>query len=221
LPSGAIKRLLSAGERFRRGQSMSVRPAEGRVDAGTADAALALLGPDGDTARALDLEADREMSRVVSLSALTTGLAEEYLERLARPIPSLTPAAGVQVVTRGYAARMAVEREPSRFGAPAELPDLSSLPAPRNGRPPQDLLTRAVKSTRRRFPALRAVAEPVWDGFVVLLTARVHRLVPDDGAGGDGPGLLAAEVVDGLARFGWVLRLVDVRYGQEPEHRGA
>ena len=172
MPSGAMKRLWSAGERLRRGQSVSVRPAEARLDPGIVDPALALLGDDGDIARALDAEADRELSAVLSLSALTTRLAEEYLERLARPIPSLTPATGVQMVSRGYAARMAVESDPTRFGAPAELPMLPSLPPVRHGRPPQDLLTRVVKGTRRGFPTVRAVPEAAWDGFVLLLTAR-------------------------------------------------
>ena len=189
------------------------------MDAGIVDSALALLGPDGDVARALDAEADREMSAVLSLSALTTGLAEEYLERLARPIPSLTPAAGVQIVSRGYAARLAVESDPGRFGAPAELPKLPSLPPLRHGRPPQDLLTRVVKGTRRVFPTVRAVPEAAWDGFVLLLTARVHDTMPAATPDDDAVGMIAVEVVDGLARFGWVLRLVDVRYGQEPERR--
>lgn len=217
MPSGALKRLWSAGERFRRGQSVTVKAADGRVDAGTADAALGLLGDDADTARDLDVEADREASGLASLSTLTTQLAEQYLERLARPIPSLGPAAGVQIVTRGYAARTVVERDPARFGAPAALSELP-LPALRNGRPPQDLLTRAVKATRRAFPNYRVVPPGAWDGFVVLLTARVHQMAPAAGADDDaGDQLLAAEVVDGLARFGWVLRLVDARYGQEPE----
>lgn len=219
MPSGAIKRFWSAGERFRRGQSVTVRAADGRVDRGTADAALALLGVDGDKARDLDAEADREATALVSLSPLTTQLAEQYLERLARPIPSLTPAAGVQIVTRGYAARTVVERDPARFGAPSSLDHLS-LPPLRKGRPPQDLLTRAVKATRRSFSDHRAVPAGAWDGFVVLVTARVHQLAPvAGGAEDDDDGLLAAEVVDGLARFGWVLRLVDARYGQEPERR--
>lgn len=197
---------------------MTVRPAEGRLDSTTAGAAVDLLGPDGDTARALDAAAEREMSGLVSLSALTTDLAERYLERLARPIPSLTPGAGVQLVTRGYAARVALERDPARFGVTVAPPPLP-LPALRNGRPPQDLLTRAVKATRRKFAAHRVVSEGAWDGFVVLLTARVHESEGPRGATGEDadPGPVAIDVVDGIARFGWVLRMVDVRYGQEPE----
>lgn len=209
-----------AGERFRRGSSYAVRPAEGRVDTRAAEAALVLLGPDGDTSKALEQAAREEGARLTSLSSLTTQLAIDYLDRLARPIPALTPASGVQLVASGYAARLAVERDPARFKAPEQLPELASLPPIRRGRPPQDLLTRAVKATRRGFPAVRAVPPGVWDGFVLLLTARTHEGLPEDDGGEDGPGLLAGEVVDGLARLGWVLRLVDVRYGLEPE-RGA
>jgi hypothetical protein len=212
LPSGAIQKLWSMGDRLRRGRSLSVRPSEARIDPAAADAALALLGPDGDVARDLDAVADQLVSTMVSLSWLTTELATDYLERLAKPIASLTPAAGVQLVSRGYAAMMAVEREPVRFAAsPGQPPALTPLPPLRRGRPPQDLLTRTVKASRRGFPALRTVPVQVWDGVVVLLTLRVHEL----SAAGDE--LLAVEVVDGLARFGWVLRLVDVRYGLEPE----
>ena len=87
------------------------------------------------------------------------------------------------------------------------------LPPLRRGHPPQDLLTRVVKATRRRFPRIRAVPEPVWDAFVRDLSRRVHDRTPD----ADPADLLALAVVDGLARFGWVLRQVDLRYGLRPE----
>ena len=217
MSSQALKKLRSAGDRLRRGRSVTVRAAEGPLDRETADAALDLLGPEGDTARELDEEAEREMSRLVSLSALTTDLAEQYLERLARPIPSLTPAAGVQIVSRGYAARMALDRDPARFGAAVSPPGLKALPPLRNGRPPQDLLTRAVKATRRTFPSHRVVSAAAWDGFVVLTTSRVHQMPGRASGTDDAAGPVAVEVVDGLARFGWVLRMVDVRYGLEPD----
>jgi hypothetical protein len=35
----------------------------------------------------------------------------------------------------------------------------------------------------------------------------------------DGEGFVAVDVVDGLARVGWVLRQVDIHYGLEPERR--
>jgi len=209
-----IRRLWDAGERFRRGRSLVVVPADEIVDASEVDGALALLGSDGDVARDLDAAADGQAAGLASLSALTTPLAMDYLDRLARPIPSLTPAAGVQVVSRGYAAHLAVERDPARFGLGGDPPILGSLPDVRHGRVPQDLLTRAVKASRRGFPAVRGVAPDVWDGFCVLLAGRVHA------AGPTAQGFLSVEVVDGLARLGWVLRLIDIRYGQEPErHR--
>lgn len=194
-----------------------MRPADSAVDAASAQAALELLGSDADASRELDDAAAGESAALASLSSLTTQLAMDYLDRLARPIPALTPGAGVQIVTAGYAARLVVSSDPQRFGAHGELPVLASLPALRNGRPPQDLLNRAVKATRRGFPSLRAVPAGVWDGFVLLLTARVHGA--NHPAGKEELDLLAGEVVDGLARFGWVLRLVDIRYGLEPERR--
>lgn len=176
-------------------------------------------GLDGDPESAADAERARRlleavnaaMGTVSSLSALTAPLALQYLDRLARPIPTLTPEAGVQIVSRAYVAHMVTEDAPGAFGA-SEVP-LVDLPPPRRGRPPQDLLTRVVKATRRRFPRIRAVPEPVWDAFVGDLTRRVHDRTPD----ADPADLLAPAVVDGLARFGWVLRQVDVRYGLQPE----
>jgi hypothetical protein len=54
----------------------------------------------------------------------------------------------------------------------------------------------------------------VWEGYVLLLTRRVHRSTPDADQ------LVAMDVVDGLARFGWVLRQVDIRYNLEPDLKG-
>ena len=93
------------------------------------------------------------------------------------------------------------------------MPVARTLPPLRRGSPPQDLLTRVVKATRRSFEAIRAVPEPVWDGFVRGLTSRAHDRTPD----ADPSDLLAPAVVDGLARFGWVLRQVDLHYGLQPE----
>jgi hypothetical protein len=70
-----------------------------------------------------------------------------------------------------------------------------------------------VKASRRNFERIRAVPGPVWDCFVRDLTRRIHDQAPE----ADPADLLALAVVDGLARFGWVLRQVDVRYGLEPE----
>jgi hypothetical protein len=197
---------------MRRGRSLSVKPGQ-RIDRKTADALLSALGPDADNARRLDEAAGRVTSTVVSLSPLTAGLAIDYLERLARPIPSLTPASGVDIVTRAYAAHLAVEQDPRAFGA-ADVPVLGTLPPLKHGRPPQDILSRAVKSSRRNFAAICAVSLPVWDGFAVLLTRRLHEGFADD------DDLVSLEVVDGLARFGWVLRQVDIHYKLSPELRG-
>jgi hypothetical protein len=198
---------------MRRGRSLSVQPGR-RIDSKTSEDRLAALGPDAGIARRLDESAGRFAATIVSLSPLTAGLAIDYIDRLARPIPSLTPAAGVELVTRSYAAHLAVEQDPQAFGA-ADVPVLGTLPPLRHGRPPQDILSRAVKASRRNFPAIRAVSAPVWEGFVVLLTGRLHERVADD------DDLVAPEVVDGLARFGWVLRQVDIHYDLSPELRAS
>jgi hypothetical protein len=72
-----------------------------------------------------------------------------------------------------------------------------------------------VKASRRSFELIRAVPTPVWDGFVRDLIRRAHDETPDVGP----DELLASPVIDGLARFGWVLRQVDLHYGLEPETR--
>jgi hypothetical protein len=207
-----LGRLAAWGARLRRGRSLSVKPAGTRIDRQAAEDRLASLGPDAESARRLDDSADAVTARIVSLSPLTASIALDYIDRLARPIPCLTPEAGVEIVTRAYAAHLAVEGDPQAFGA-VDVPVLGTLPPLRNGRPPQDILTRVVKASRRNFSAIRAVSAPVWDGFVVLMARRLHREVADD------EDLVALEVVDGLARFGWVLRQVDVHYELSPELR--
>ena len=154
------------------------------------------------------------MASIVALSSLTSPLTLDYLDRLARPIPALTPEVGVQIVTRAYVAHVVVERDPTAFGA-VDVPVLGTLPPLRRGSPPRDLLTRVVKASRRGFEVIRAVSTPVWNGFVRALTQRAHDRIPEPGPSG----LVAVEVVDGLARFGWVLRQVDLHYGLEPEYR--
>jgi hypothetical protein len=195
-----------------RRQSVVVRGAVDRVDGAALDRYLDGLGADGAVARQLDADADRALGSVRSLSSLTAPLAIDYLERLARPIPALTLEIGVQIVSRAYVAHLLVEADPVAFGG-TEVPVLTTLPPLRRGSPPQDLLTRVVKASRRRFEDIRAVSTPAWEGFVRALTRRAHDQVPQPGPNG----LVALEVVEGLARVGWVFRQVDLHYGLEPE----
>jgi hypothetical protein len=193
-------------------QSVVVRPAATRLDQAALDDCLLQLGQDGPVARRLDRAVDDEMFSLASLSSLTAPLALEYLERVGRPIPSLSPQMGVQIVGRAYAAHLVVEADPRAYGA-VDVPVLGTLPPLRRGSPPRDLLSRVVKASRRSFELIRAVSTPVWDGFVHCLTKRAHDLA----AGAED--LVPIESVDGLARFGWVLRQVDIHYGLSPERR--
>jgi hypothetical protein len=210
-PAGLAASVLGRLTRGRQ-RSLVVRSAVERVDSAALERYVAGLGEDALTVRSLDAAVDHAMASVLSLSSLTAPLALDYLDRLARPIPALTPEVGVQIVSRAYVAHLVVERDPVAFGA-ADVPVLGTLPALRRGSPPQDLLTRVVKATRRNFEVIRALSSPVWNGFVHGLTRRAHDQVAE--AGPDG--LVAVAVVDGLARFGWVLRQVDLHYGLEPE----
>lgn len=196
---------------LQREQSFTVKPASDRVNRSDLDKHLKSLGSDGALARDLDRDVDAEMARVTSLSPLTSQLAVAYMERLARPVPSLTPPIGVLLVGRTYVAHMLVESDPGRYGAP-DVPVLGTLPPLKKGRPRQDLLSRVVKASRGKgFFSLCALSHPAWDGFVMCLTKRAHdaAAAPDD--------LVSAEVVDGVARYGWVLRQVDLHYGLSPE----
>lgn len=193
-----------------RRRAVAVQPAHDRVDAEGLDRYLRTLGQDGPRARQLDRDAAQRMEGIVALSSVTSPLALDYLERLARPIPELTLAAGVLIVTRAYAAHLAVETDAAAYGA-TDVPVLGTLPPLKRGSPPQDLAVRVVKATRRNFELIRAVSAPVWDGLVRCLAGHVHEPVTGD------DDLLAVDVVDGLARFGWVLRQVDLHYGLSPE----
>jgi hypothetical protein len=191
---------------------VAVKPAERRLRAVDLEAELKALGRDGPVARRLDRAADDALGSVKSLSSLTSQLAVDYLDRLARPIPAVAGPVGAQIAGRAYLAHLSVEEEPAAYGA-VDIPVLGTLPDLRRGRPPQDLLNRVVKATRRGFETIRAVPAPVWDGFVLCVTKRVHDAAHEDS------GYLKRDVVEGLCRFGWVLRQVDIRYRQEP-HRG-
>lgn len=194
-----------------RRQSVVVAPSDTRLRRSDLEARLKALGADGSVARDLDRAVEVEMDRVTALSSLTSALAVDYMERLGRPIPSLTPEIGVQIVGRSYVAHMVVESDAGRFGAP-DIPVIGTLPPLKRGRPPQDLLSRVVKVSRgRTFPPICALAPASWQGFVLCLTRRAHDLAASD------DDLVSIEVVDGVARFAWVLRQVDLHYGLEPE----
>jgi hypothetical protein len=193
---------------------VTVAPAVERVDSASLDAYLAGLGVDAAWACRLIEAVEVAMGSVASLSSLTAPLALDYLDRLARPIPTLSLGTGVQIVSRSYVAHLVTEDRPDAYGA-TDVPVLGTLPPLRRGSPPQDLLTRVVKATRRNFELIRAVSTPVWDGFVRDLTRRAHEQTP----AANPAELLALPVVDGLARFGWVLRQVDLHYGLAPETR--
>jgi hypothetical protein len=199
------------------------------VTAGPLDAAglkrrLRDLGPAGRQARALDQAVTASVASLAALSSLTTSLAVDYIERVQHPIPALTLSSGVLVTTRGYAAHRAVEADPAAYGA-VDVPVLGTLPPLRRGRPPQDLLSRVVKASKRNFASLRAVDAEVWDAFVLHTLVRVHdRAEAEAVALADAedlddvePAYLEIDVVDALTRLGWLLRQVDIHYGLEPE----
>ncbi len=196
-----------------RRQSLVVKPASERIGRKELDTHLKALGGDGEVARRLDRDVDSALASVLSLSPLTAPMAINYMDRLARPVPTLTPAIGVQLVGRTYVAHLRVEQDPGRYGA-ADVPVLGTLPALKKGRPPQDLLTRVVKASRRNFDSICALTPPAWEGFAWCLTKRAH----DSSSGPDE--LVPLDVVDGVARFAWVLRQVDLHYGLEPERAG-
>ena len=160
---------------------------------------------DAERGGALDRAAAAAAARLSSLSDLTAPLAVSYLERIERTAAALTTGSGAALTALGYAAHTAVEADGGPWGV-VEVPVLGDLPARRGGRPPQDLLLRVVKATRRPFPSIRAVDGPTWEGFVTARTAAT-----------DPP--LDRALVDGILRFGWVLRQVDLRYGTTPEAR--
>ncbi len=158
----------------------------------------------------MDAAGQQRATALRSLSELTSVVALQYLERIAKPTPALTLANGVSLTTGGYAAHLAVEADPAAFEV-ADVPVLATLPPLRNGRPPQDLVLRVVKATRRSFPSLCAVAPEVWEGLVDASTRRADDRTVADAEPLDRP------VVDALLRFGWLLRQVDLHYGLEPE----
>ncbi len=192
------------------------KPGPARVDSASRDADLAERGVDGEWAAALDERAEALLSTVVSLSELSTSLALDYLERLSRPWPALTPSIGARLVARSYTAHMAVEADPAAFGA-VDVPVLDTLPPARGSRAPQGLLNHVVKASRGPFPAVCAVSPGTWEGFVTCCMYRVHEDARRASPGSETSEWLGRPVVDGVARFGWVVRQVDIFYRQQPE----
>jgi hypothetical protein len=183
------------------------------LDAVDVDARLLAAGEAGELARRLDAAVATTMAGLRSLSALSSPLALNYLERVQHPMAALDLGTGVFVVTRGYAGQLAVEADAYAYGA-VDVPVLGTLPEPRRGRPPADLLNRVVRATRRGFPAICAVSPAVWESFVLLTVVRVHER---EGAGDAEGRHVDPVLVDGLARLGWVLRQADLHYGMRPE----
>lgn len=207
---GPLKRLTGWTRSSRReGERLPLGAAAGEVDEGALGARLDELGADGALAARLDQAAETELQSLQALSELTASLSLTYLERIGRPLVALDLDVGVYVVTRGYAAHLAVEADAAAYGA-RDIPVLGTLP---KRRPPSDLLNRLVRVTRRGFENVRAVNDGVWEGLVVATTHRVH----ERGPAGTEEGHLDPVVVDSLLRFGWVLRQVDLHYGLEPD----
>lgn len=191
-------------------QSLIVKPASERVGRKELDAHLKTLGTDGAVARQLDRDSDAALSSISSLSSLTAPMAVNYMDRVGRPVPTLTPQIGAQIVGRTYVAHLLVEEDPARYGA-ADVPVLGTLPPLKKGRPPQDLLSRVVKASRRNFALICAISPAAWEGFVWCLVKRAHDSAPSV------EHYIPTDVVDGIARFAWVLRQVDIHYGLQPE----
>ncbi|MGH9076778.1 MAG: hypothetical protein ACRDY0_04895 [Acidimicrobiales bacterium] len=192
-----------------------------RLGAREVRARLKALGPAGQVAATLDRRVVSSLSTVAALSELTSALAVAYVERVARPVTALSAPAGAHLVVTGYLAHLLVEEDPAGLGVD-DIPVLGNLPPLRRGRPPQDLLNRVVKATRRDFETICALPPATWDGFVTATTAHVHHDwagARGSEPGAAGAGFLDPSVADGLLRTGWVLRQVDLAYGLQPERR--
>lgn len=185
------------------------------IDARTARARLADLGPEGVVASELEKATVDMLKTLDGLSSLTVPLALAYLDRIARPLAAMDLESAVRLTSRGYAAHLVIEQRGRDFGVET-VPVLGDLPAMKHGRPPQQLLAIVVKVTRRSFAAVRAISEGSWDGLVVAVARRVHAERTRD-LEGVLPPPLDVDVIDALLRFGWVLRQVDLHYGYEPD----
>lgn len=187
---------------------------------------LAAAGDDGQRALVLHDDVERRHSELPALTRITTPLASQHVQRLRVGMPSLTPHTAYGLVLRGYTAHLLVEADPSSFGA-TRVPDIVEMPdLDRNGEPRRDLLTYVVKVTLRSFEIVRGIPPDVWEGLAVCTTWRIHddgpASSPDAVEKADGeviPLLLSPEVIEGLLRFGWVLRAADLAYDLEPARR--
>ena len=179
--------------------------------------AVALAGAEGRAVRLLTGQVGRRLPSIVELSPLTGELTVAYVERVAMPMSAMSAPAGARLIARGYLAHLLIEEDPGAFGVDA-IPVLGTLPALRRGRPPQDLLSRVVKASRRHFESVCCLSPEGWEAFVVATTAEVHAEALGADLAGDeeGAGVLAPELVDGLLRTGWLLRQVDLAYGLAP-----
>jgi hypothetical protein len=211
----------------------------GRKTQGTTKAALdreqalawlSAAGENGQRALVLHDQVERGHANLVSLTRVTTPLAAQHVQRLRVAMPSLSRLTAYALVRRGYTAHLLVEADPGCFGA-ARVPDIVEMPPlDRDGAPRRELLTFVVKVTLRSFGVLRGIPPDVWEGLAVCTTWRIHDDVPTGPtASPDSPAedadadaldeplaLLSQEVIEGLLRFGWVLRATDLAYGMEP-----
>ncbi|MBO0748492.1 MAG: hypothetical protein J2O47_09070, partial [Acidimicrobiaceae bacterium] len=138
--------------RLRQSSQNAYKPLGGgeAVDRAAEKARLAELGDDGERARFLDRAVDGVLEGLGGLSALTAPLAMSYLDRIARPLTAMDLGTAVHLTTRGYAAHVVVEERGGEIGIET-VPVASGLPPMKRGAPPQDLLNRVVKITRRNF----------------------------------------------------------------------
>jgi hypothetical protein len=171
------------------------------------DTVVRSLGEDGRRGRSLEAAARRRAQGLGQLSWLSEPLLTSYVERLGRPLKALSSEGGRQIGVLGYAAHLCVEGEPERF-VEGDIPVLGALPP----KPPGDLANRVVRASRKDFAAICALSSDAWEAFVNCSLGRVQHLAAPAG----GTLYLSGELVDGLLRFGWVLRQVDLHYGLEP-----
>lgn len=183
---------------------------------------LRRLGAAGDIAGRLDARVSSALPGLVSLSSLTSPLAVDYVQRVARPMVAMPVEAGVRLIARGYLAHLLIEEDPSAF-AVDDIPVLGDLPPlGRRGQPPRDLLTRVVKASRRQFPVVCALPAPAWEGLVLATTGHTNEewvVAAQPGSTGRVAAGLDTALVDGLMKTGWLLRQVDIHYRLEPERR--